>query len=72
MKRVDPDKAKTFKATRYVLLHNPENLTDSQAAQLTDIKRFGRGIWRAYQLNYPALGGGSMGGVGGWCVVDAS
>lgn len=26
----------------------------------------------AWIANYPALGGGSMGGVGGWCVVDAS
>jgi transposase len=26
----------------------------------------------AWTANYPALGGGSMGGVGGWCVVDAS
>ena len=50
MKKVDPEAAKTFKRTRYVLLHNPENLSDSQATQLTDIKRYGRGIWRAYQL----------------------
>ncbi|CCM63336.1 hypothetical protein BN381_210026 [Candidatus Microthrix parvicella RN1] len=27
-----------------------ENLTDNHATQLTDIKRFGRGIWRAYQF----------------------
>ena len=50
MKKVDPETAKVFKATRYVLLHNPENLTDTQAAQLRKIKRGGRGIWRAYQL----------------------
>ncbi|MBP7406636.1 MAG: ISL3 family transposase [Candidatus Microthrix sp.] len=72
MRKVDPDAAKTFKGTRFVLLKNPEKLTDTQTVQIAAIKRAGGRIWRAYKLNYPALGGGSMGGVGGWCVVDAS
>ena len=50
MRRVDPDTAARFKHTRFVLLKNPENLTDAQTKQLRGLKRHGNAIWRAYQL----------------------
>ena len=50
MRKVDPAAAKTFKGTRFVLLKNPENLTDTQTVQMAAIKRSGGRIWRAYQL----------------------
>ena len=50
MRKVDPDAAKTFKGTRFVLLKNPEKLTDTQTVQIAAIKRAGGRIWRAYKL----------------------
>ena len=50
MRAENPDAAAKFKGTRFVLLHNPENLTDGQAAQLRRFRRAGGAIWRAYQL----------------------
>jgi transposase len=52
-----PDIAKKFKGARWALLKNPEDLTASQAATLTQIRRHGgmnrpgfRTLWRAYRL----------------------
>jgi transposase len=42
--------AKAFKGSRWALLKNPEDLTDTQAAQLAKIKRTRGGIWRAYEM----------------------
>jgi transposase len=42
--------AKAFKGSRWALLKNPEDLTDTQAAQLARIKRTRGGIWRAYEM----------------------
>ena len=47
---VDPDAARRFKGTRFVLLGNPENLTENQAADLRRIQQGGGTIWKAYQL----------------------
>lgn len=44
-----PNDAKTFKHARWALLKSPADLTDTQQAQLTAIKRTGGAIWRAYQ-----------------------
>lgn len=43
------DDAKRFKGARWALLKNPEDLTDTQADQLADIRRSGNSVWRAYQ-----------------------
>ena len=42
--------ARDFKGARWALLKNPEDLTDSQAAQLAKIRRTRGGIWRAYEM----------------------
>lgn len=42
--------AKDFKGSRWVLLKNPEDLTEAQAAQLARIRRNRGGIWRAYEM----------------------
>jgi transposase len=42
--------AKAFKGSRWALLKNPEDLTDTQAAQLAKIKRTRGGIWRGYEM----------------------
>jgi len=41
--------ARKFKGARWSLLKNPEDLTDTQEATLTQIKRDGGAMWRAYQ-----------------------
>jgi transposase len=38
------------KGARWALLKNPEDLTASQAATLTQIRRHGGTLWRAYRL----------------------
>lgn len=47
-----PDKriAKAFKGARWALLKNPGDLTPAQAATLSEMKRSGGILWRAYQL----------------------
>ncbi len=45
----DRTMARKFKGARWALLKNPENLTDTQEATLTQIKRDGGAMWRAYQ-----------------------
>lgn len=42
--------AKAFKGSRWCLLKNPEDLTDTQAAQLARIRRTRGSIWRAYEM----------------------
>lgn len=42
--------ARDFKGARWALLKNPEDLTDTQAAQLAKIRRTRGGIWRAYEM----------------------
>jgi transposase len=42
--------AKKFKGARWVLLKNPNNLSDDQAATLRKLKRRGGDVWRAYSL----------------------
>ena len=46
----DPRYAKDFKGSRWALLKNPEDLTDTQTAQLAKIRRNRGGIWRAYEM----------------------
>lgn len=46
----DAEAAKRFKDARWVLLKNPQNLTDRQAATHRELKRAGGEVWRAYQL----------------------
>jgi len=50
--RTLPDQriAKTFKGARWALLKNPDDLTDTQAETLREMKRTGGILWRAYQL----------------------
>ncbi len=51
MRRLPDDKwAQNFKGSRWALLKNPEDLTDTQAAQLARIRRGRGGIWRAYEM----------------------
>jgi len=50
MRRVDLVAAKRFKGARWVLLKNPTDLTDDQAATLRKIRRRGGALWRAYSL----------------------
>ncbi len=42
--------ARDFKGARWALLKNPEDLTDTQAAQLAKLRRTRGGIWRAYEM----------------------
>jgi len=46
----DQDTARRFKGARWVLLRNPTDLTDKQAATLRKLKRRGGDLWRAYSL----------------------
>ncbi len=46
----DQDIAKRFKDTRWVLLKNPENLTDRQAQTYRDLEAAGGDVWAAYLL----------------------
>jgi len=46
----DQQVARRFKGARWVLLKNPTDLTDDQAATLRRIKRRGGELWRAYAL----------------------
>lgn len=48
--RNERELARKFKGARWPLLKNPENLTATQAAVLTQIKRNGGEMWRAYRL----------------------
>lgn len=51
LRRLPDDRwAKDFKGARWALLKNPEDLTDTQTAQLAGIKRNRGGIWRAYEM----------------------
>ena len=42
--------AKAFKGSRWALLKNPEDLNDTQQAQLVRLHRSGGGLWRAYEM----------------------
>ncbi len=46
----DQDIAKKFKGTRWVLLKNPQNLTEKQHVTLAGLERTGGLLWDAYQL----------------------
>lgn len=50
--RALPDQsfAKKYKGSRYVLLKNPGNLTDTQQATLEAMRKDGGALWEAYQL----------------------
>lgn len=51
LRRLPDDRyAKAFKGSRWALLKNPADLTDTQAAQLASIRRSRGGIWRAYEM----------------------
>ena len=51
LRRLPDDRyAKAFKGARWALLKNPDDLTDTQAAQLASIRRTRGGIWRAYEM----------------------
>jgi transposase len=51
LRRLPDDRyARDFKGARWALLKNPEDLTDTQAAQLAKIRRSRGGIWRAYEM----------------------
>ena len=46
----DQEAARRFRGARWVLLKNPWDLTDDQAATLRRLKRRGGDLWRAYAL----------------------
>ncbi len=46
----DPTYAKSFKGARWALLKNPDTLTETQEAQLKDLKRTGAAVWRADEM----------------------
>lgn len=50
LRAVGPDKAKTFKGARWVLLKRPGRLSEAQAATLRKLRRQGGAAWRAYGL----------------------
>jgi transposase len=51
LRRLPDDRwAKDFKGSRWALLKNPENLTDTQAAQLARIRRNKGGFWRVDEM----------------------
>ena len=50
LRRLDPAAAKRFKGARWVLLKNPTDLNDDQAATLRKLRRRGGDLWRAYTL----------------------
>lgn len=50
MRRLDEAAAKRFKGARWVLLKNPTDLNDDQAATLRKLRRRGGDLWRAYTL----------------------
>ena len=51
LRRLPDDRwAKAFKGSRWALLKNPEDLTDTQAKKLAALKRTRGGIWRAYEM----------------------
>jgi len=51
LRRLPDDRwAKDFKGARWALLKNPEDLNDTQAAQLARIRRNRGGIWPAYEM----------------------
>jgi transposase len=50
MRRVDLAAARRFKGARWVLLKNPTDLTEDQAATLRKLRRRGGALWRAYTL----------------------
>lgn len=51
LRKLPDDKwAKNFKGSRWALLKNPEDLTETQAVQLARIRRGRGGIWRAYEM----------------------
>jgi transposase len=51
LRRLPDDRwAKDFKGSRWALLKNPDDLTETQAAQLARIRRNRGGIWRAYEM----------------------
>jgi transposase len=67
-----PGHARQLKNCRYALWKNPQHLTTRQATKLAWIARHNHQLYRAYLLNYPALGGGSRGDVGGVVGVEPS
>jgi transposase len=50
LRKLDQEAAKRFKGARWVLLKNPGDLSDDQAATLRKLKRRGGDLWRAYVL----------------------
>jgi transposase len=46
----DPDAAKRFKDARWVLLKNPENLTEKQTVTYQHLEQAGGDVWTAYTL----------------------
>jgi len=51
LRRLPDDRwAKDFKGSRWALLKNPEDLTDTQTVQLARIRANRGGIWRAYEM----------------------
>jgi transposase len=51
LRRLDQAAAKRFKGARWVLLKNPTDLNDDQAATLRKLRRRGGDLWRAYTVN---------------------
>lgn len=51
LRRLPDDRwAKDFKGSRWALLKNPQDLNETQTAQLAKIRRNKGGIWRAYEM----------------------
>ena len=50
MRRAVAHAARRFKGARWVLLKNPTDLDDDQAATLRRLRRHGGAVWRAYAL----------------------
>jgi transposase len=50
LRKLDPAAATRFKGARWVLLKNPDNLTEKQQATWRKLRRHGGALWRAYAL----------------------
>ena len=46
----DQSFAKKFKGNRYVLVKNPQNLTEKQSATLEQMRQAGGALWEAYEI----------------------
>ena len=65
-----PGQARWIKHTRWALVKDPDHLNANQLDTLHQLRRSRSVLYRCWQLNYPALGGGSRRSFGGRLAVE--